>query len=96
MNRNSISGVSRALIAAVVLATAALSGCATVGDESFLVRWQRHSRTRSHDRCVVHSFAIQAGRNCGPLRLPTKADSPAASGFESTPAQTAAFAIDRA
>ena len=36
MNRNSISGVSRALIAAVMLATAALSGCATVGDESFL------------------------------------------------------------
>ncbi len=36
MNRNSISGMSRALIAAVLLATAALSGCATVGDESFL------------------------------------------------------------
>lgn len=35
MNRNSISGMSRALIAAVLLATAALSGCATVGDESF-------------------------------------------------------------
>ena len=36
MNRNSISGMSRVLIAAVLLATAALSGCATVGDESFL------------------------------------------------------------
>ena len=36
MNRNSISGMSRALIAAVLLATAALSGCATVGDESFI------------------------------------------------------------
>ncbi len=36
MNRNSISGMSRALIAAVLLATAALSGCATVADESFL------------------------------------------------------------
>ena len=36
MNRNSISGMSRALIAAVVLATAALSGCASVSDESFL------------------------------------------------------------
>lgn len=36
MNRNSISGMSRALIAAVLLATAALSGCATVGDESSL------------------------------------------------------------
>ena len=35
MIRNSIS-VSRALIAAVLLATAALSGCATVGDESFV------------------------------------------------------------
>lgn len=32
MTRNSI----RALIATVLLATAALSGCATVGDESFL------------------------------------------------------------
>ena len=36
MNRNSISGMSRALIAAVLLATAALSGCASVSDESFL------------------------------------------------------------
>ncbi len=36
MNRNSISGVSRAVIAAVLLATAALSGCASVSDESFL------------------------------------------------------------
>ncbi len=36
MNRNPISGISRALIAAVMLATAALSGCASVGDESFL------------------------------------------------------------
>ena len=36
MNRNSISAVSRALIAAVMLATAALSGCASVADESFL------------------------------------------------------------
>ena len=36
MNRNSITGMSRALIAAVLLTTAALSGCATVGDESFL------------------------------------------------------------
>jgi outer membrane protein assembly factor BamE (lipoprotein component of BamABCDE complex) len=35
MNRNSISGMSRALIAAVLLATAALSGCATVSDDSF-------------------------------------------------------------
>ena len=32
MNRNSI----RALIATVLLATAALSGCATVGAESFV------------------------------------------------------------
>ena len=36
MNRNSIFGASRALIAAVMLAIAALSGCASVGDESFL------------------------------------------------------------
>jgi len=36
MNRNSISGMSRAVIAAVLLATAALSGCATTFDESFL------------------------------------------------------------
>ncbi len=36
MNRNSISGMSRALIAAVLLATAAMSGCASVSDESFL------------------------------------------------------------
>jgi outer membrane protein assembly factor BamE (lipoprotein component of BamABCDE complex) len=36
MNRYSLSGMSRALIAAVLLATAALSGCATVGDESFI------------------------------------------------------------
>jgi len=36
MNRNSINGMARALIAAALLATAALSGCATVGDESFL------------------------------------------------------------
>jgi hypothetical protein len=32
MNRNSI----RALIATVLLATAALSGCASLGDESFI------------------------------------------------------------
>jgi outer membrane murein-binding lipoprotein Lpp len=35
MNRNSITGMSRALIAAVLLATAALSGCASLSDESF-------------------------------------------------------------
>jgi hypothetical protein len=35
MNRNSISAVSRTLIAAVLFATAALSGCATVSDGSF-------------------------------------------------------------
>ena len=36
MNRNSIFGASRALIAAVMLAMAALSGCAIVADDSFL------------------------------------------------------------
>lgn len=35
MKRNSITGMSRTLIAAVLLATAALTGCASVSDESF-------------------------------------------------------------
>jgi outer membrane murein-binding lipoprotein Lpp len=36
MKRNSITKMSRAVIAAVMLATAALAGCASVGDESFI------------------------------------------------------------
>ncbi|MEP6608699.1 MAG: hypothetical protein ABJA83_08465 [Burkholderiaceae bacterium] len=35
MNRNSISTLSRALLAVVVIASAALSGCASVSDGSF-------------------------------------------------------------
>jgi len=35
MDRNSITGLSRALIAAIVIASTALSGCASVSDDSF-------------------------------------------------------------
>ncbi len=35
MNRKSINRISNALIAAVLLTTAALSGCASVSDDSF-------------------------------------------------------------
>ena len=66
MNRNSISGMSRALIAAVLLATAALSGCATVGDESFLYCGQRRSRARSYGQ--ARNF--QTSRTTGSLTWP--------------------------
>ncbi len=36
MKRNSMGSISRALISALLIASAALSGCATVADESFL------------------------------------------------------------
>ena len=69
MNRNSISGVSRALIAAVLLATAALSGCASSRRRIVPLRGQRRPRARSHDGRVISRVARQRGRQRGPVSL---------------------------
>lgn len=47
MNRYSINAMSRAIVAAVLFATAALSGCASLSDESFI--WAGNDTT-PHDR----------------------------------------------